>query len=352
MAARTQVTWAELRVGVFVLLTLILLASFAFYATGGGALFTAKVSYVTYLPTVSGLSPGAPVRLMGLTVGSVQRISLREFQEDPSRRTEVRFQIASSYQHFVRDSSVAFITTEGLLGESVLEIETESLAGEGIPPGGVVPGTQRGDIKQIVQNVDAITGDVRSLIGDVRAGQGTLGALFVDPALYNRANRLVGQIETMTRKAAAGEGTLGRLIMQEDIYERIHGTVANVEQITTDVRAGKGTIGGLLYDKAFYDKAVSLAGRADDIIGRVQAGEGTLGKLVTDDALHADLKSTFQNLADITRKVNEGQGTIGRAVHDTRMYENINNFTSELRALISDFRKNPKKYLRIKASLF
>lgn len=352
MAKRGQVTWAELRVGLLVLFAMTLLAVFVFYVTGGGRFFAERADYTTYLPSVAGLKAGAPVRLMGLRVGSVDSIALRDFHDDPSQRTEVRFHVDLSYQEFIRDNSVAFITTEGLLGESVLEIETESLAGEVIPSGGLIASAERGDIKRIIQNVDEITSDVRSLTGDLRAGKGTLGGLFTDRTIYNRANRIVAQIEGLTKRAAAGEGTIGRLMVREDLYEKLSNAVADVNQITADIRAGKGTVGGLLYDRKLYDQASSMMTRADDVVARVQSGQGTLGKLITDDALHRSLNATFQNAADISRKMNDGEGTIGRALHDTRLYENVNNFTSELRGLLSDFRKNPKKFLRIKASIF
>lgn len=352
MARKGQVTWAELRVGLFVVFTLTLLGAFTFYVTGGGALFSAQSSYVTYLPNVSGLKSGAPVRLMGLAVGTVDSIALREFEDDSNQRTEVHFRISADYQKYIRESSVAFITTEGLLGESMLEIETTSLAGKVIPAGGEVPGVIRGDIKKIVQNMDRITTDVANLIGDMRAGEGTLGALFVDKTLFNRANRIAQDIEAITRKTAAGEGTLGRLMVKEDLYEKISNTVANVEQMTQDIRAGKGSIGKFLYDTEFHDKTVSVVSRVDNVVANIEAGKGTLGKLLTEDALHADIKGTFASVSQIAGKINDGEGTLGRALHDPRMYENINNFTSELRGLLSDFRKNPKKYLSIKASIF
>jgi phospholipid/cholesterol/gamma-HCH transport system substrate-binding protein len=85
---------------------------------------------------------------------------------------------------------------------------------------------------------------------------------------------------------------------------------------------------------------------------KVEAGEGTLGKLLKDDQLHDNVNQTFANAREITRKLNQGEGAFGKAVNDPALYDNINNFSVEMRELIADFRKNPKKYLRIKLSLF
>jgi len=341
-----------LRVGALVLVVLAISAIFVFYVTGEGRLFARHVEYKTFLPAVAGLKPGAPVRLAGFEVGTVKTVGLADdFRQDPVNKTEVRFQVLQRYKNYVRSNSLAYITTEGLLGESVLELDP-SLEGELVPPGEAVPGTEKGNIKEIVQNVDAITGDVRTLIADVRAGKGTMGKLIVDPELYDRAQQAVNDFQSLTRRAAAGEGTLGRLMVSEELYDQLKATANTLQQGADAIRDKQGTLGKLIYDTAIYDQAESFVKRADKMAARLEAGEGTLGKLMTEEELHTDVKQTFANAREITRKVNEGEGVFGRAVNDPRVYENFNELTTEMRALISDFRKNPKEYLRIKFSIF
>ena len=60
MARSKQLTWSELRVGLFVLVGLLILAVAIFYVTGAGV-FGPKYRLKTYLPEVSGLATGAPV---------------------------------------------------------------------------------------------------------------------------------------------------------------------------------------------------------------------------------------------------------------------------------------------------
>src|SRR5579863_1506014 len=75
MAQRNQLSWGELRVGLFVLAGVTLLIMATFYVTGFGIL-TSKYGLITYLPEVSGLTTGAPVRLDGIDVGSVDDIKV------------------------------------------------------------------------------------------------------------------------------------------------------------------------------------------------------------------------------------------------------------------------------------
>jgi hypothetical protein len=82
MAYRKQLTWTELRVGIFVLVGLFVLGAGIFYVTAPGILGP-KYQLKTFLPEVAQLSNGAPVRLDGVEVGILKeamgfrRFSLR-----------------------------------------------------------------------------------------------------------------------------------------------------------------------------------------------------------------------------------------------------------------------------------
>jgi len=167
MPASRSVTWAELRVGLLVVAALVILGVFVFAATAGGRWFAPRTEYVTYLPDVAGLQVGSPVRLVGYEVGTVERIGLSGYRDDPKRHAEVRFVIYGDYREDIRSDSEAFVTTEGLLGQSMLEV-SRGVTGEPVPAGGVVPGSERGSLKQIVRNVETLTREMRLLVADIR----------------------------------------------------------------------------------------------------------------------------------------------------------------------------------------
>ncbi len=50
--------------------------------------------------------------------------------------------------------------------------------------------------------------------------------------------------------------------------------------------------------------------------------------------------------------INKGEGTAGSLLRDKQLYENMNAAASELRALVSDIRKDPRKYLNVRVSIF
>jgi len=88
------------------------------------------------------------------------------------------------------------------------------------------------------------------------------------------------------------------------------------------------------------------------VTGRLNRGEGTAGKLLTDDALYKRIDSLTARLDTVLQNLNDGQGTAGQLLHDKQLYENMNQTISEMRALIAEIRKDPKKYLNVKVSVF
>jgi hypothetical protein len=43
---------------------------------------------------------------------------------------------------------------------------------------------------------------------------------------------------------------------------------------------------------------------------------------------------------------------MGQFLHDKQLYDNMNAAANELRSLIGDIRKDPKKYLNVRVSIF
>ena len=124
MAQRKQLTWTELRVGLFVLIGLFVLAAGIFYVTG--TVFGPKYRLKTFMADVSGLANGAPVRVDGVDVGNVESITLVPRAQAKSagkaRNIEVVMRLQRRYQSDVLTDSAASLVTEGLLGNKYVNI--------------------------------------------------------------------------------------------------------------------------------------------------------------------------------------------------------------------------------------
>ena len=73
---------------------------------------------------------------------------------------------------------------------------------------------------------------------------------------------------------------------------------------------------------------------------------------MTDPALFDRLNSMSERLDELVLRLNEGEGTAGRLLKDKALYENMNKVTTEISALIAEIRKDPRKYLTVRVSIF
>jgi phospholipid/cholesterol/gamma-HCH transport system substrate-binding protein len=361
MAQRKQLTWTELRVGLFVLVGLSVLAAGIFYVTGAGTLGP-KYRLITYLPDVSGLVNGAPVRLDGVEIGNVESIKIAprtgNLARDRARNIEVVMRVAKKYQEDILTDSEASLITEGLLGNEYVEV-TRGFTGTKLTDGQEVHGSSGLALKEVMargadmlQNVQALSDAVQELINGVKQGRGTLGKLLTDQEAYNHLNSILAKSDTMVSNIQAGQGTLGKLVVSDEMYNKVDKGLESVNVILTDVRSQKGTIGKLIYDPSLYDQAKQAISNGNGVIGDIRAGKGTLGKLATDDTLYTKLKETSENVANATAKLNDNTTTMGKLFSDPKLYDSLSGLTGDLRLLVGEFRQNPKKFLHIRVSVF
>lgn len=357
MAQRKQLMWSELKVGIFVLVGLFILAIAVFYVSGGGILGT-KYRLTTYLPEVDGLATGAPVSLDGVQIGNVEAINLTPHPPDRDHSITLTLRVDKKYQNDIRTDSNASLVTQGLLGDRYVTI-TRGLTGTPLPANGTLNGQEEAAMKEIVergadlmQNLGALTDDLKGIVDEVHNGRGTLGKLMNDPTLYNNLNDTVTKIDAMATSIQQGQGSIGKFMTDDDLYNKADSAIGKADDVLGAVRDQKGSLGKLVYDPSAYDSIKGVADKSDALLGDVRAGKGTLGKLTTDDSLFVNLRDASANVRDATAKLNSTQSTAGKLFNDPQLYDNLTGLTGDMRTLVSDFEKNPKKFLHIKLGIF
>jgi phospholipid/cholesterol/gamma-HCH transport system substrate-binding protein len=357
MAQRKQLTWTELRVGIFVLAGLFVLVVAIFYVTGGGFLGP-KYRLITYAAEVDELQTGAPVTLDGIEIGNVQELKLTPHPQDKVHNITIVMRVDKKFQDQIRTDSEAALVTQGLLGNRYVSI-SRGLTGAPIPSNGAIPVSQQPDMKAIIQrgsdvmaSLGTLSTTINQVVAKINSGQGTVGKVINDPSMYDRLNASVGKIDAMIASIQQGQGSLGKLVVSDELYNRADSAVNKVDDALSAIHDQKGTVGKLIYDPGAYNSIQGLADKGNTLLGNVKEGRGTLGKLLTDDTLYANVRDASANVRDATAKMNSDQGTIGKFFGDPALYDNLTGLSGDLRLLISDFRQNPKKFLSIKLGIF
>ncbi|MDX1622567.1 MAG: MlaD family protein [Gemmatimonadota bacterium] len=336
MRRSTPITWSELKVGVLVTVGIALLV--IAIVTLGGRLGVFEETYTLYtaMPSVSGLQSGAPVRLAGVNVGTVDEVRFIESADRDSlqqrmlraygdslgeRAVVVRFQVNRGVQEKVTRSSRAKTGTVGLLGDKYLDVEVGDPRDPTLEEGDLVlnerPIDYEGLIARAAEGVEELVSSLegsREIIAKVNRGEGTLGRLINRPELYQEWLRISREGTNMLQQMQTGEGTLPALLNDRTLYIQLVEATADLERLTT----------------------------------RIEDGEGTLGRLVQDPDLYQDLVETVREGQRLIRELQTGDGTLARMINDPALYERLNGFVVDAQGLINDMEQNPRKYINLK----
>lgn len=358
MATRRSIAWTELRVGILVITSFALLAVAIFYVSGQSGFFVKKYTVTAFFQNANNLKSGAEVSLEGVTIGNVSRVAVSK-ESDPMKAVEAELKLDATYKNIIRSDSKLSISTIGLLGDSKIDITRGTEAGSVIEDGGVLQGSEEGDIRRIVQgandivaNFQVLSEDFKKITDRIDRGEGTLGKFLTDTAIYDNANAATVELNKLVRDARTGPGTMGRLLSDDALYQKVMQISDRVDVLMTKVESGNGTFGKFVNDPSLYNRFDNLAARFQNIADGIDRGEGTLGKLTKDEALYNDFRSGVAKFNTLVDSMQSGEGTIGKFMKDPSLFNNVNQVTSELEKLMYDFRQNPKKFLTVNFRLF
>lgn len=346
MPRTRSLAWSELKIGVLTIASIIIAAVLIFSLTGSRGFFWQRYRLKTRFPNVAGLTSGSPVRVAGVQVGSVKSV---EFADD---QVDVTFEVNNSVRNRITTASSASLGSVSLLGESAVDI-TPATGGTPIPEWGYVKTVRtRGQISDVAEEASQGIEQLSGLIQDVRAGRGTVGKLMTDDQLYTELRRFVSTANDVTDGIRRGRGSIGKLLNDPKTANALEASLTNLESITRQINAGDGSLGKLLKDDAFSKSLTGATDNLQSVLARLNRGEGTAGKLMTDAALYNRLNSITDRLDLLMTRLNAGEGTAGLLLKDKQLYENINGAVGDLRSLVADIRRDPKKFLNVKVSIW
>ena len=332
--------------GLVAIIALGLAMALIFTMGSAGGFFWQRYSLKILFDDVAGLKEGAPVRIAGVSVGSVEEL---QFVGD---RVEVIVELAQEHQTRVTTSSQATLGSVSLLGEGAVDV-TSSSEGTPIPEWGYIPtGRQASTFNEVAADAADGIQEATNLLRDIRSGRGTIGQFFTNDALYRDLNRLVGSAERVATQVSQGRGTLGRLTNDDALYQDLNASVRDLNAITARIRSGEGSLGKFLQDPAFAESLTATTQNIEGVAGKLNRGEGTAGRLLNETVLYDRLTATVAQLERFTNSLNTGEGTVGQLLNDKQLYENINQTVLELRDFLAEVKKDPKKYLNVKVSIF
>lgn len=308
-------------VGAFVVGGLILFVGGLFLIGDRRLLFARQFELNTAFGKVTGLRVGTPVRLAGLDAGEVLEIVL---PVRPSDKFGVRMRLREDVRPLVRTDSVAGVQTDGIVGGAFIQIAVGTDAAPIVAPGATITGndpiefadliaegrdtfrllsrevtdvtdqvsaalvvltetvtTANGVIAEVggsagtlaatgVEAMEEVRGTVaeaRAIVSNLKDGQGTIGQLLTDRALYDRLSGVGREAEltvrnlreTTDRARAAVEGFVSPTGTAQQISQTLRNTLASVQEVTSDMAESTEALKrnflfrGFFRDRGFFD---------------------------------------------------------------------------------------------------
>ncbi|MGE5644885.1 MAG: MlaD family protein [Acidobacteriota bacterium] len=311
----------------------------------------------TYLDDAASLAKGAPVRLNGILIGSVDGVELSG-SRDPNRIVRVVMRVRRDRLKNIPVDSLAEISAENVLGTKFINISM-GRSNVAIQPKGEVKAEPSAEIQDLVRkgfglfdSAQAILNRVDRIVGLIESGQGSIGKFLVDEEFYARLTKTVTELQHVTETIGQGKGTVGKLLYDESLYNEARASVARLDQLIADLQAGQGTAGKFLKDPKLYDEAQAAITQVRKLMDDINAGKGTAGKLLKDEAAYNKIEGVLGKFDTTLDKINSGQGTLGQLMVNPQLYDSMRGVSNELQSLVKDIRANPKKFLRVKLSIF
>jgi phospholipid/cholesterol/gamma-HCH transport system substrate-binding protein len=355
--------------------------------------FEKKLHLRARFETADGLHPGANVQLAGVSIGKVEDVNLLPPDSPAGERIEAILTVGQDLDNkpmteLIRTDSTAQLVATSILGnDKMINITPGTSQGTPVNENTLLASSAGNSLNQLTETMNKLAEPAKEILNKANKGEGTLGRVINDESLYKSLDSAVAEtkttmvrLQTTIDRINQGKGSAGKLINDPTLYNSLNKTVSQLEAISADIKAGRGTAGKFVTDEALYaetrdavtelrrsvEKISSIADDVKLITTDIRDGKGSAGKIFRDEKLYDDTKDAIAKFSNTTARLEAilvdaqaGKGTIGRLMTDETLYNSVNQtannvatFTGEGTKLLYDFRQNPKKFLRIKVSLF
>jgi phospholipid/cholesterol/gamma-HCH transport system substrate-binding protein len=361
MPSQQEVRWSQLKVGVIVLVSSVILVALMFLMTSASGLgvLSKKLTITTFFENAAGLKEGAAVNLEGVTIGTVKSVDITT---DPARKltpVRVTMKLDGKYADVLKQDSKAALTTVGVLGDTVVDVNSQAAVGGPLRDGDELHTLETPNIQDVVkasqgtiEQLNVILAKMNAIVDNIQSGKGSVGQLINDRALYDKATKTVDELNTLESNLNTGQGSAGKFLHDDGLYDRLNATTAKLDAIANDLQAGKGSAGKFLKDDAVYNNLNMTLNKTNTLLDDVQHGKGAAGMLINDPEFAKKLRDTVDETHALIANVNAGKGTLGKLATDDQAYTNINKLLTESTELVTTIRKDPKKYLTIHLKIF
>ena len=318
--------------------------------TGGGTgLFARKVNMKTYMPDATGLAVGAPVRLDGIQVGQVKKITISRYL-DMQRAVRVELRVEEVYLSKVPADSQTSIGSDTLIGNKFVGIaagKSKTMAGEGseLPSEPQASAEEKADL---IYSLQDSMNKVNSMLQDIGNPETPIGHYVVGDKEYGQMLRSIDSGERGMRSLVARGNPTGDMVFTTSLYANWDKSLKQIDDSMQAIQRGEGAAGHLFVSDEQYNTLLSQIRDLRKSLVQSHADMEKAAPGLRDEETYLKIVAMLASTDKMISSLNRGEGQAGELLNNPELYESLVGSLQSLNALLRDFDANPKKYLRAK----
>lgn len=292
-------------VGIFVLLGVIIMVLTILTLGSQRKTFDKSIAVTAFFDNVNGLQKGNNIWFSGVKVGVIKKVYITG-----KGHVEVDMSISKDSRQYIRKDAKAKLSTDGLIGNKIIEIYGGSLNAEEIEEGDILAADNllstddmMNTLSKNNDNFLEITNDLKIITGRIAEGKGSIGKLLNDETLADQINattlmlqKSAKNLEALTANVSSytnqlnTKGTLANdLVTDTIIFNRLRHTVTSLQTIadSSQVAINHLKTAGKTLNEGLENK------------------NAPLGMLLSDQESADKIKGTLNNLRDASKKLDE-----------------------------------------------
>lgn len=295
-------------VGIFVLLGVLIFVAGVFVLGGQQKRFTKSVRIMAVFNDVAGLKAGNNVWFSGVKIGTIKRVKFFG-----TAQVEVDMDIEQSAQSYIRKDAQATISSDGLIGNKIVQIFGGTPNAEPVEENDRLKTMEALSSDKVLetlqennQNLLRVTNDFKALVGNIRRGKGTVGAVLTDSIVANNFKlamenlqkaslntvRVTGSVSAFAAKLNTKGSLANELVTDTTVFRRLSRSAVKLESVAGSAEQAVGNL----------SKTSENVNRASEKLNNTNS---PLGVLLTDQETATNLRTTLRNLNRGTTLLNE-----------------------------------------------
>ncbi|MDR2511864.1 MAG: MlaD family protein [Bacteroidales bacterium] len=264
----------------------------------GKKLFSSENIFYAIYPKVEGLVASDPVKINGLKVGNVEKIDFIAAND-----TRVKVEIAVDKKIKIPKNTVIQLLSASIMGGQYVNLVL----------GSDVEFAKNGDVLE-----GTVATDLMSSIGDQ-----------IMP-VKQKIESLAEHLDSLTQNING--------LFDEKLEKNIKNSISNLNKSLVSLKNMTANADNLI---------VANKEKITDMIANLNKFSQDLKNAEVSKAT-ANLNNSLTKLNTVLDSIQSGNGTAGMLIKDKKLYEEIANSADNLKLLLEDIKKNPKRYLTVK----